>query len=70
MTDLEDKEDLLCVLKIHKFILYTTCIKYMTIHFRHVWSFKWSKYYSLYRLHLMRKALYETGMVNSCLMGC
>ena len=69
MKDLEDKEDLLCILKIHKFILYTACIKCMTVNFRHVWPFKWSKYYLLCRLHLMRMALYETGMVKSCLVG-
>ena len=33
MKDLEDKEDPLCVLKIHKFILYTACIKCMAVHF-------------------------------------
>ena len=42
MKDLEDKEDLMCILRIHKFILYTACIKCIIVHFRHVWSFKWS----------------------------
>ena len=59
MKDLEDKErSSVCVMKIDKVFLYTPCIKCMTVHFRHVWSFKWSKYYSLDRLHLMRMALY------------
>ena len=66
MRDLEDKEDLLCFLRIHKFILCTVSIKCITVHFRHVWSFKWSKYYLLCKLHLIRMALHETGMVNSC----
>ena len=69
MKDLEDKEDLLYVLRIHKFILYTAYIKCIAVHFRHVWSFKWSKYYSLCKLHLMRMAFHEMGMVNSCFMG-
>ena len=68
MKDLEDKEDLQYVLKIHKVILYTACNKFMTVHFRHMWSIKWSKYYSLDRFHLMRMGLYDTGMVNSFLM--
>ena len=61
MKDLEDMEDLRCLLKIHTIILYTACIKCMSVHFRHVWSFKWSKYYSLGRLHLIRMTLYETA---------
>ena len=64
-----NKRSSVCVLKIHKVFLYTAYIKCMTVHFGHVWSFKWSKYYSSYVLHLMCMALYETGMVNSCFMG-